>query len=106
MIRPLANRILVRSIVEKRSDVLWTPSTQSRWGNGEQCTKGEVIEIGPEVDSVKVGEIVHFSDSCGKPANENGVAQLLIREDDVMFVEEEPVKAEWIGAKEVPCEIA
>lgn len=100
MIKPLANRILIAPIVESRSDVIWTPEQLSRWGNGLLATKGRVLELGPEVYEVKVGEVVHFSDSCGKPCAEG----ILIREDDVMFVEEEPVKAEWVGAMEVPVE--
>lgn len=98
--RPLANRILIAPIVEARSDVIWTPDQLSRWGNGLLATKGSVLAIGPDVEEVAVGEVVHFSDSCGKPCPDG----ILIREDDVMFVEEEPVKAEWIGAMEVPVE--
>lgn len=102
MIKPLANRLLVAPIVESRSDVLWTPEQLSRWGNGLLATKGRVLEIGPDAYQVKVGEVVHFSDSCGKPCADG----ILIREDDVMFVDEEPetIKAEWIGAVEVPVE--
>jgi len=97
VIRPLGNRILISPIIDTRSDVIWTPEVMSRWGNGLLATKGTVLAIGPEVDAVALGEIVHFSDSCGKPC-EDGV---LIREDDVMFVEEAPVKTEWVGAVEV-----
>lgn len=101
--KPLGNRLSVRPFHEKRSDVLWTPELMSRWGNGAQCTKGEVVALGPDIrEDLSVGDVVHFSDSCGKPAGE----LLLIREDDVMFVDESetPTKAEWIGAQEVPCE--
>lgn len=89
--------------MEARSDVIWTPEQLSRWGNGLLATKGRVVSLGPECDpeAVHVGEIVHFSDSCGKPCPEG----ILIREDDVMFVEDEPVKAEWIGAVEVADEV-
>lgn len=97
MIKPLANRLLIAPIVESRSDVIWTPEQLSRWGNGLLATKGTVLALGPDVQDVAVGEVVHFSDSCGKPC-EDGI---LIREDDVMFVEEAPVKAEWLGAVEV-----
>ena len=101
MIRPLQNRLLILPIVGKRS-FLWTPEQVSRWGNGLLATRGEVIAIGPLVDSVKVGEVVDFSDSCGKAAAENGVKYLIIREDDVMFVEDELIQStEWVGATEV-----
>lgn len=98
---PLGNRIAVRPFHEKRSDILWTPEVMSRWGQGILCTKGEVVACGPSAREVKVGEVVHFSDSCGKPAGD----LLMIREDDVMFVEDEPVRAEWVGASEVPCDV-
>lgn len=78
----------------------------SRWGNGLLATRGEVIAIGPLVDSVKVGEVVDFSDSCGKLAEQNGVKYLIIREDDVMFIEDELIQsAEWIGAMEVATDV-
>lgn len=101
MIKPLANRILISPIVEARSDVLWTPEQLSRWGNGLLATKGTVLALGPDVFDVSVGEVVHFSDSCGKPCADG----ILIREDDVMFAEcGESIKAEWVGATEVACE--
>lgn len=80
-----------------RSDVIWTPEQLSRWGNGLLATSGTVLALGPEVDGIEVGEVVHFSDSCGKPCADG----ILIREDDVMFVCDADVKAEWLGAKEV-----
>lgn len=97
MIKPLGNRILISPIVETRSEVIWTPEQLSRWGNGLLATKGTVLAVGPDVDGVEVGEIAHFSDSCGKPCADG----ILIREDDVMFVSDATVKAEWIGAEEV-----
>jgi hypothetical protein len=103
LIRPLGNRILVSPIVESRSDVIWTPEQLSRWGNGLLATKGTVLALGPEVDpdAIKVGEVAHFSDSCGKPCADG----ILIREDDVMFVCDASVKAEWVGAVEVSCDV-
>lgn len=99
--QPLHNRLAVTPIIEGRSDIIWTPEVMSRWGNGLQATKGRVVAVGPEVDSVQVGELVHFSDSCGKPAGE----YLLIREDDVMFVEDEPCNVAWVGAQEITEEV-
>lgn len=101
--KPLGNRILINPIVESRSEVLWTPEQLSRWGNGLLATKGRVISCGPDVDpdSVKPGEMVHFSDSCGKPVP----GGIMIREDDIAFVyEDDGIKIEWIGATEVPVE--
>jgi co-chaperonin GroES (HSP10) len=97
MIKPLGNRILITPIVENRSEVLWTPAQLSRWGNGLLATKGVVMEIGPDVLDVKVGEKVHFSDSCGKPCAEG----IIIREDDIAFAYEDDFKIEWVGATEV-----
>lgn len=68
------------------------------------ATRGIVMALGPLVDSdaVKAGDVVSFSDSCGKPCEEAGQKYLLIREDDIAFIEEEPTTShEWLGAKEI-----
>jgi hypothetical protein len=105
VIRPLQNRLLSRPLIGERS-FLWTPAQVSRWGNGLLATRGEVMALGPlvDADAVRSGDVVNFSDSCGKPCEENGSKYLLIREDDIAFVEIEPLKTEWIGAMEVACD--
>lgn len=105
MQRPLANRIIVSPVIEPMSDLLWTPEQKSRWSNGLLAVKGRVVAIGPEVDAdqLKIGDLVHFSDSCGKEVLDK---HIVIREDDVAFViEDEDTKLEWVGATEVPCDV-
>lgn len=101
--RPLANRLLVSPVIEPMSDILWTPEQKSRWSKGLLAVKGRVVSIGPDVDAdqVKVGDLVHFSDSCSKEVLEK---MLVIREDDIAFVMEDDAKLEWVGATEVACE--
>ena len=105
MIRPLDNRLLVEPVIEQHSQ-FWTPEQRSRWGNGVKATRGRVVAVGPgewlksgirrPVD-VQIGDVVHFSDSCGRQCDD----YLMIREDDIAFVEVEPVAhADFIGARE------
>ena len=105
MMQPLDNRLLVEPVIEKHSQ-FWTPEQRSRWGNGVLATRGRVVRLGPgswlksgvrrPID-VSVGDVVHFSDSCGKPFD----GMLIIREDDIAFVEIEPVaRTEFIGARD------
>lgn len=109
MIKPLDNRLLVRPIVGIHAQ-FWTPEEKSRWGNGLKACRGEVLAVGPgqwmkdgtrrPVD-VRVGEVVHFSDSCGRPYQRGDETLYFIREDDVAFIEDEPVKAaDFLGARE------
>ena len=104
MIKPLQNRLLISPLIAGRSSFLWTPEQKSRWGNGLLATRGIVMALGPLVDTeaVKVGDVVSFSDSCGKACEEDGQKYLLIREDDIAFVEDEPTTShEWLGAQEI-----
>lgn len=105
MIRPLDNRLLVEPVIEQHGQ-FWTPEQRSRWGNGVKATRGRVVAVGPgewlkngtrrPID-VQIGDVVHFSDSCGRPCDD----YLMIREDDIAFVEVEPVAhADFIGARE------
>lgn len=109
MIRPLDNRLLVEPVV-CLSASLWTPEQRSRWGNGQKVSRGRVVATGPgpwlksgarrPVD-VRIGDVVHFSDSCGKPVQDGDKTLYFIREDDIAFVEDEPVVvADFIGARE------
>jgi len=105
VIRLLDNRLLVRPIYEQHGQ-FWTPEQQSRWGNGTKATRGTVVAVGPGMRmkndahrpiDVQIGDVVHFSDSCGRPFDDH----LIIREDDIAFVEDEPIAyAEFIGARE------
>lgn len=99
------NRLLVEPVIERHGQ-FWMPEQQSRWGNGAKATRGRVVAVGPgewlksgvrrPVD-VHIGDVVHFSDSCGRPCDD----YLMIREDDIAFVEVEPVAyADFIGARE------
>ena len=73
-------------------------------------SRGRVVATGPgpwlkngtrrPVD-VRIGDVVHFSDSCGKPYQDGDKTLYFIREDDIAFIEEEPVvTADFLGARE------
>lgn len=97
MIRPLSNRIVIDPIFYPMSDAVWTPTQRSRYKNGQASISGKVIAVGPRVTGAAVGDIVYHSDSCFKEFD--GVR--MIREDDIMFITDEPVDAKWLGADEV-----
>jgi co-chaperonin GroES (HSP10) len=97
---PLFDRIVLEPIYETRSDVVWTPDEISRWQNGKLSISGKVKAIGGDVSGVEIGQIVYHSDSCAKPSVISGDEIRIIREDDVMFISDLPVKSLWVGAEE------
>lgn len=87
MIRPTFNRIVIKPIFDQASAVLWTPEEESRWGNGRRCTRGEVVATGPLATFARIGDIVHFSDSCLRPFEVEGEQVAIIRDDDIVGAE-------------------
>ena len=94
MIRPLANRLLIDPIEpETERNGLWVPpeTTTFRYDKPNAAavaiTRGVVKAKGPEARDVEVGDVVQFSDSCGRPIEHNGHRFLFIRTDDVALIE-------------------
>lgn len=86
MLRPLRDRLLVRPLERKQSEVVLVV-------NAEKFNLGEVVSIGPKVDSVTVGDRIRFGTDDGYltyPEWEaaNGEKFLVLQEADVCFVEE------------------
>lgn len=94
MIRPLANRLLIDPILPPQEmGGLWVPppSTTFRYDRPNEAavaiTRGTVRALGPDVRDVDVGDVVQFSDSCGRPVEHDGHRYLFIRMDDVALIE-------------------
>lgn len=72
---------------------LWTPSETTTFATYrantpvEAETRGEVVALGPQVSGVSVGDVVQFSDSCGRPVVQDGSRYLFIRQGDVALIE-------------------
>lgn len=104
MIRPLDNRILVRPVPQaKPVSSLFIPDDKTTFAYGNSGrptvakTRGVVVSVGPGRVTKKgirvpveaqIGDVVNFSDSCGRPCKMNGEELLFIREDDIAFIEE------------------
>lgn len=102
MIKPLADRILVKPIpnteVSKGGIFTGTPTTtfvQNKInGKATQQTVGKVIAIGPgkwgknarRCPDVPIGSYVAFSDTCGREVEYENEKYLFIRESDVAFI--------------------
>lgn len=98
MIRPLANRIVVKPITGDgvTKSGLWVPLPTTTFTEDgkpkQQITVGRVLAVGPGKDhkkgrrapDVKLGEVVTFSDTCGYLAEIDGEQYRIIREDDVV----------------------
>jgi co-chaperonin GroES (HSP10) len=94
MIRPLSNRILIDPIYPTQErNGLWVPAetTTFRYDRPNEpataVTRGKVLAFGPQAKNVAVGDVVQFSDSCGRPVDHDGQKLLFIREDDVALIE-------------------
>ena len=85
MFRPKHDKILVRPLDRKRSEVVIVVAA-------EKFNLGEVVAIGPKVDEVKVGERIRFGTDEGylnypEWQAANGERFLVLAEADVCFVE-------------------
>ena len=94
MIRPLADRLLIDPILpETEKNGLWVPpeTTTFRYDRPNEAavaiTRGVVKAKGPEARDVEIGDVVQFSDSCGRPIEHDGHRYLFIRTDDVALIE-------------------
>ena len=86
MLRPLRDKIVVRPVERKQSEVLAVVSS-------EQYSIGEVVAAGPKADGVRVGERIRFGTDAGYLTYpvwiaENGEKLLVMAQADVCFVEE------------------
>ena len=86
MLRPLRDRLLVKPLERKASDVLIVV-------NSEKFNLGEVVATGPKVDSVRAGDRIRFGTAeeyltYPEWRAANGERFLVLAEADVCFVEE------------------
>lgn len=94
MIRPLHDRILIKPLPHPNASSLWVPAETTTFASGrantpvEAETRGVVVAYGPKVSGVHEGDVVQFSDSCGRPVHHEGARLLFIREGDVALIEE------------------
>jgi len=105
MIRPLGNRILIDPI--RNSDTsgggiyVGKPRTSfARQGaTNEQVCQGTILAVGPGKRNkqgrvipvaAQPGQVVMFSDSCGREVEMDGRKLIFIREDDIAGFMEQP----------------
>ena len=81
MLRPLRDKILVRPLDRKQSEVLAVVSS-------EKFNLGEVVATGPKADSVKVGDRIRFGTGDGYLTYPEWRGFLVLAEADVCFVED------------------
>ena len=85
MLRPLRDKIVVRPLDRKQSEVIIVV-------NSEKFNLGEVVACGPKADSVKPGDRVRFGTDEGYLSytewlDARGEKFLVMQEADVCFVE-------------------
>lgn len=95
MIRPLADRIVVRALDQPLSSVIEV----IEHGKDGKHHRGEVVAVGPKVKfddrfrprsatDAQVGNVIHFTDIFKFPVIEyEGERLLILQEADVCFVE-------------------
>lgn|SRR5574340_540464 len=107
MISTVEDRIIVRPVLEKPSDIIDVPRRPSRWKNGDLSICGQVVAVGPGrttrkgivvPPSVEIGDFVYYSDSCHASVRDGELD--VVRESDVMFVAKELLATQWLGAEE------
>lgn len=111
MINPLRDGILVKpyeiSEFSKGGIYQGQPTTTfvANKAKEVQTTVGKVVRVGKgkyngdgnlEPVKIAIGKYVVFSDTCGKPVNDNNEKYLIISEQDVIGFVEEPTDVELI----------
>jgi len=111
MIKPLANRILIRPF--ENSDLsdggVYIGQATTTFVNGcdkaVQTTVGEVLAVGEgkynrrgvrRPPDVPIGSVVTFSDTCGTHVSHEDEDYLLITEDDVVGFMDKPTTVELV----------
>lgn len=81
-IQPLFSRIIaMRKEVEKVGSI-FVPETATSM----KATEGEVMAIGNEVDSVKVGDKIYWGKYSGAEIERGGVKYIVMNEEDVLGI--------------------
>lgn len=109
-LKPIGNRILVK--IFENSDTsdggIFVGQATTTFVNGKdkavQETVGEVIAVGTGVDTkkgrrpidVEIGQVVCFSDTCGRVVDDQ---HKMIREDDIAFFMDDKTTVELIYKK-------
>lgn len=87
-VRPFFDRLHIQPLAEELSDVITTqrdaPIFKTGYTTPTRITRGLVIECGPEVRDICAGDVVRFSDSCGRCLNANESREYLIRVSDIV----------------------
>jgi co-chaperonin GroES (HSP10) len=82
MLRPLRDRIVVKPLVRKLSDVIYIE-------NKEKHNEGTVVAIGPKVYETEVGDVVKYGNGTYLDwplIEEDGEEFQIIQEADICFI--------------------
>ncbi len=86
-IEPLGDRIIIR---REEADEKATPGGRIVLPDSvrehERPSKGEVLAIGPKIESVAVGDVVYYTKYAGDEITQDEVEYTILREGDVMCV--------------------
>lgn len=96
--KTVGRRIVIEPVLEMPSALLTVPVRTTRWRKENKLSIcGKVVAVGRDA-GVEVGTYVYHSDSCGEFIDNDRYR--VIHEDDVMFMSDELMPAQWIGAEE------
>lgn len=78
---PLSNLLLVKPITEEKNSGLYVQGEKK-----EKPSKGEVVEVGPDVKSdIDVEDVVLFGTNAGSETYIEGVKYLIMREPEIYY---------------------
>lgn len=98
MISTTGRHVVVEPVSELPSSVVVVPNRTSRWKNGNISICGKIVALGRKNVGLELGQYVYHSDSCATPINDGKFN--VLHENDVMFMSNELIPVQWIGAKE------
>jgi co-chaperonin GroES (HSP10) len=81
-VHPVGTRLFIKpGEVTNRIGAIWIPETSER-----QCTHGTVLDIGEEVEYVRVGDHVIYGQHAGDTITVDGQAILVLTPKDIVAV--------------------
>lgn len=81
-IKPLFSRIIAKRVETEKIGSIYVPETATSM----KATEGEVLEIGSEVESLKVGDKIYWGKYSGAEIERNGNKYVIMNEEDVLGI--------------------
>lgn len=81
-IEPLFSRIIAKRVEVEKVGSIYVPETATSM----KATEGDVVAVGDEVTTVKLGDKIFFGKYSGAEIERSGVKYVIMNEEDVLGI--------------------